>query len=63
MDKGRKRKTADTAEKLGVGFILGIVAQGIFLKEYSLNTYVLGLAVLTIAAILLVLSIYLSKEE
>jgi len=38
VDRGTRKKTADIAEKLGVGFILGVAAQGIFLKEYSLNT-------------------------
>jgi len=63
MNNARRKKTADIAEKLGVGFVLGIVVQGIFLKEPSLYAYTLGLIVLAIAAFFLVLSIYLSTEE
>ena len=37
MDKGRKKRTADVAEKLGVGLLLGTVAQGIFAKGIVLN--------------------------
>ncbi len=63
VNSGRRKRTADVAEKLGVGFVLGIVVQGIFLKEPSLYVYALGLVVLAIAAFFLVLSIYLSTED
>jgi dissimilatory sulfite reductase (desulfoviridin) alpha/beta subunit len=33
MDRGRRRKIADIAEKLGVGFTLGVVAEGIFWRN------------------------------
>lgn len=36
MDQGRRKRIADIAEKLGVGLLLGTVAQGIFVKEMSL---------------------------
>ena len=63
MDKGRRKRTADVAEKLGVGLLLGTVAQGIFATELSPRTYVIGAVVLAIAAILIVVSIFLSQEE
>jgi hypothetical protein len=51
------------AEKLGVGLLLGTVAQGIFAKEISSQTYIMGAVVLAIAAILIVVSIFLSQED
>jgi len=63
MNKGRRKRTADVAEKLGVGLLLGAVAQGIFAKNLSLQTYIIGSVVLAIAAILIVFSIFLSQED
>jgi len=63
MNKGRRKRTADVAEKLGVGLLLGTVAQGIFAKEISSQTYIMGTVVLAIAAILIVVSIFLSQED
>ena len=63
MNKGRRKRTADVAEKLGVGLLLGTVAQGIFAKEIAFRTYLIGAAVLAIAAILLVISVFLSQED
>jgi len=62
MDRGRRRKIADIAEKLGVGFTLGVVAQGIFLEQPSLTALGLSLGVLIISATLLVVSVYLASE-
>lgn len=63
MDKGRKKRIADVAEKLGVGLLLGTVAQGIFAKELSLPTYIAGAVAITVAMILLIVSIFLSQED
>jgi hypothetical protein len=62
VDKGRKKRIADVAEKLGVGLLLGTVAQGIFAKELSLSTYIAGAVAITVAVILLIVSIFLSQE-
>jgi hypothetical protein len=63
VDKGRRKRTADVAEKLGVGLLLGAVAQGIFVQEPSLRTYVAGAVAVTVAMILIVVSIALSQED
>ncbi len=54
---------ADVAEKLGVGLLLGTVAQGIFAREITSRTYFIGTVVLAIAAILIVIAIFLSQED
>ena len=63
MNKGRRKRTADVAEKLGVGLLLGTVAQGIFAKEIASRTYFIGAVVLAIAATLIVIAIFLSQED
>jgi hypothetical protein len=63
VDKGRRKRTADVAEKLGVGLLLGTVAQGIFVKELSLYTYIVGSVAVMVAMILIVVSIFLSQED
>ena len=63
MDKGRKKRIADVAEKLGVGLLLGTVAQGIFAKDLSLTTYIAGAVAMTGAIILLIVSIALSRGD
>lgn len=51
------------AEKLGVGLLLGTLIQGVFVKELSLSTYVVGAIMLAVAAVLIVISIALSQED
>lgn len=51
------------AEKLGVGLVLGTLVQGIFIKEPSSHVLVAAILLSAIAAILLVVSIYLSRED
>jgi hypothetical protein len=63
VDKGRKKRIADVAEKLGVGLLLGTVAQGIFAKDLSLTTYIAGAVAMTGAIILLIVSIALSRGD
>jgi hypothetical protein len=63
VDKGRRKRIADVAEKLGVGLLLGTVAQGIFAKELSLSIYTAGAVALIVAVILLIVSIFLSRED
>jgi len=63
VDKGRKKRIADVAEKLGVGLLLGTVAQGIFAKELSLSIYIAGAVAIMVAMILLIVSIFLSRED
>lgn len=46
-----------------MGLLLGTVAQGIFAKEITSQAYLIATAVLTIAAILIVVSIALSRED
>jgi peptidoglycan/LPS O-acetylase OafA/YrhL len=62
VDKGQRKRTADVAEKLGVGLLLAIMAQGIFAEKLSAATYGIGAVVLAIAIFFIVLAIYLSKE-
>ena len=63
VDKGQRKRTADVAEKLGVGLLLGTMAQGIFAKEISPAMRVVGAIILAIAFVLIVLAIYLSRED
>jgi hypothetical protein len=62
VDKGRRKRTADVAEKLGVGLLLATVAQGIFAEKLLPLSYAIGAAILAIAAVLILLAVYLSKE-
>jgi len=63
VDKGQRKRTADVAEKLGVGLLLATMVQGIFAKESSPAMYGIGAAILAIAFVLIVFAIYLSREE
>jgi hypothetical protein len=63
VDKGQRKRTADVAEKLGVGLLLATMAQGIFAKEISPAMYGIGIAILAVAFVLIVFAIYLSREE
>ena len=63
MDKGQRKRTADVAEKLGVGLLLATMAQGIFADKLSAATYGVGAVVLVIAVFSISLAIYLSKED
>jgi hypothetical protein len=62
VDKGKRKRIADVAEKLGVGLLLGTLIQGIF-REISFRSSLIGVIILVIAAILIVTSISLSQEE
>ena len=62
MDKSRRKRIADIAEKLGVGLLLGTLIQGIF-REFSFRSSLIGVTILVVAAILIVTSISLSQEE
>jgi len=63
VDKGQRKRTADVAEKLGVGLLLTTMVQGIFAEKLSAVTYSIGAVVLAIAVFFIVLAIYLSREE
>jgi len=63
VDKGQRKRTADVAEKLGVGILLATMAQGIFAKEISPSMYGIGAIILAIAFLLIVFAVYLSREE
>jgi hypothetical protein len=61
VDKGQRKRTADVAEKLGVGLLLATMAQGIFAEKLSAATYGIGATILAIAFLLIVFAIYLSR--
>ena len=63
VDKGQRKRTADVAEKLGVGLLLGTMVQGIFAKDLSSAMYGIGATILAIAFVLIVFAIYISGEE
>ena len=63
MDKGQRKRTADVAEKLGVGLLLATMVQGIFAEKLTAATYGIGVVVLSIAICSILLAIYLSKED
>jgi hypothetical protein len=63
VDRGQRKKTADIAEKLGVGLLLGTMVQGIFGKDLSYAMYGIGATILAIAFVLIVFAIYISREE
>jgi hypothetical protein len=63
VDKGQRKRTADVAEKLGVGILLATMAQGIFAKEISPSMYGIGAIILAIAFLLIVFAVFLSREE
>jgi len=63
VDKGQRKRTADVAEKLGVGLLLATMVQGIFAKDLSPAMYGIGATILAIAFVLIVFAIYLSREE
>ncbi len=63
VDKGQRKRTADVAEKLGIGLLLATMAQGIFTKDLSPAMYGIGAVVLAIAIFFILLAIYLSKED
>ena len=50
MDKGRRKRIADVAEKLGIGLLLGTLIQRIF-RESSFRSSLIGV------------TIFLSQEE
>ena len=62
MDKGQRKRIADVAEKLGVGLLLATVVQGILAEKLPTPSYSVGVVILAIAAVLLILAVYLSKE-
>ena len=63
MDKGQRKRTADAAEKLGVGLLLATMVQGIFADKLTEAMYGIGAVALTTAILFIVLAIYLSKED
>lgn len=63
MDKGQRKKTADVAEKLGIGLLLAMVLQGIFAERLSPGMYGLGAIVTAMAIGLIAFAIIISKEE
>ena len=63
VDKGQRKRTADIAEKLGVGLLLGTMIQGIIATDPSSTMYGIGAIILAIAFVLLVFAIYISREE
>jgi uncharacterized membrane protein (Fun14 family) len=63
VDKGRRKRIADMAEKLGIGLVLGVLVQGAFAKEISYRVYVVGAFIVTLGIVLLITSIILSRED
>jgi hypothetical protein len=63
VDKGQRKRTADVAEKLGVGLLLATMLQGIFADKLTVAMYGIGALALGTAILFIVLAIYLSKEE
>jgi hypothetical protein len=63
VDKGQRKRTADVAEKLGVGLLLATMAQGIFAEKLTAALYGIGALALASAILFIVLAIYLSKED
>jgi len=63
VDKGQRKRTADVAEKLGVGLLLGTLLQGILAEKLSAGMYGLGGMVIVIAIGLIAFAIVISKEE
>lgn len=63
VDKGQRKRTADVAEKLGVGLLLGALLQGILAERLSPGIYGLGAIVIAIAIGLIAFAIVISKEE
>jgi len=63
VDKGQRKRTADVAEKLGVGLLLATMAQGIFAEKLTAAMYGIGALALATAILFIVLAIYLSKED
>ena len=63
VDKGQRKRTADVAEKLGVGLLLATMAQGIFAEKLTAAMYGVGALALATAILFIVLAIYLSKED
>jgi len=63
VDKGQRKRTADVAEKLGVGLLLTTMVQGIFADKLSAMMYGIGALALATAILFIVLAIYLSKED
>ena len=63
MDKGRRKRIADIAEKLGIGLLLGTVARGIFVKEMALFSYVAGTGAIITGPTLIIAPISLSRED
>ena len=63
MDKGQRKRTADVAEKLGVGLLLATMVQGILAEKLSAAMYGIGAVALAAAIFFIVLAIYLSKED
>ena len=62
MEKGRRKRIADVAEKLGVGLLLGTLIQGIF-REFAFRSSLIGVTIIVVAVILVVTSVSLSQEE
>jgi primosomal replication protein N len=63
VDKGRRKRVADIAEKLGVGLSLGVLVQGAFAKEITYSIYVGSAVIVAVALALLAVSIVLSQED
>jgi primosomal replication protein N len=63
VNKGRKKRVADIAEKLGVGLSLGVLVQGAFAKEITYSIYVGSAVIVAVALALLTVSIVLSQED
>jgi hypothetical protein len=63
VDKGQRKRTADVAEKLGVGLLLATMVQGIFAERLTAAMYGIGAMTLITAILFIVLAIYLSKED
>lgn len=63
MNKGKKKRVADIAEKLGVGLSLGVLVQGAFAKELTYSVYVGSAVIVAVAFVLLAVSIALSQED
>jgi hypothetical protein len=63
VDKAQRKRTADVAEKLGVGLLLATMVQGIFAEKLTGAMYGIGALALATAILFIVLAIYLSRED
>ena len=63
MDKGRRKRIADICEKIGVGSLIALFAQGVFGPRLSWPALPGAFFILAFAVGFLVMSVALSRED